>query len=189
MGLTNAETSVIFCLTRGWQTKCVRLDLENHDTQVLYTFDGSGTHAIRIPPDAILYLDPDPRYTIFIKERGHRSQTGTLAIGIDPNNNANTVLHPKDIVTDAQAYQWMLSSNKNILGLKFDDDKRNQSFWITKTGAPPDLHTVDHNQWNEIMMSSKEELPASVELSIKMHIRKQLQEEPGKNNYYTPLTR
>ena len=190
LNLTDHGASVTFCLTQGWKTDCIRLDLEKLDAQVQYTFDASGTQGIRIAPDSVLYIDPDPHLTIFTMEKGTRPQTGTLAIGIDTKSNEPlTVVQPKDITPDAQEYEWALTDNKKILGLKIQHTgNKPDSFRVTETGVPPDFHAVDSNKWNKIMMQEKDELPASVELCIKEHIRKQLQEDPEKNNYYIPLT-
>ena len=97
-------------------------------------------------------------------------------------------MQPKDITPNAQEYEWALTGNKKILGLKIQQTgNKPDSFRVTETGVPPDFHAVDSNKWNKIMMQEKDELPASVELCIKEHIIKQLQEDPEKNNYYIPL--
>ncbi len=190
LGMSDIETDVIFCSTQGWKTECVRLNVESQASEVQYTFDASGVHGIRISPDDIVYLDSNPKYTVFITERGTRPGTGILAIGIDTQNNTPiSMLHPKDIDIDAQGYEWMLSPDKKILGLRIQHkDNKQESLWISKTGKLPAFQSVDENKWNEIMAQVKQELPSAITEGIRKHIEKELPEQPSQNNYYPPLT-
>ncbi|MBN2686378.1 MAG: hypothetical protein JXR40_13940 [Pontiellaceae bacterium] len=190
LGMSDIETDVIFCSTHGWKTECVRLNVESQASEVQYTFDASGVHGIRISPDDIVYLDSNPKYTVFITETGTRLGTGILAIGIDTENNTPiSILHPQDIDIDAQGYEWILSPDKDSLGLRIQHkDNKQESLWISKTGKLPEFHSVDENQWNEIMVQVKQELPSAITEGIRKHIEKELPEQPSQNNYYPPLT-
>lgn len=184
------ETNVIFCSTHGWKTECVRLNIESQASEVQYTFDASGVHGIRISPDDIVYLDSDPQYTVFITESGTRPGTGTLAVGINTQNNTPiSILHPKNIATDAQRYEWMLSPDKKSLGLRIQHkDNKPESLWISRTGKPPEFKTVDENEWNEMMVQAKKELPSAITAGIREQIERELLAQPDQNNYYPPLT-
>lgn len=185
------DATIAFCLTRGWKTECIQLNIESLSPQVQYSFDASGAHGVRITPDAILYLDPDPRFTVFITEKGTRPNTGTLAVGINTQNNTPiSVLHPKDVAADAQGYEWMLSPDKKSLGLRIQHkNNKSETLWISKTGTLPEFQRVDESEWNEMMVQAKQELPSAITAGIKKQLEKELPEQPDQNNYYPPLTR
>jgi hypothetical protein len=80
----------------------------------------------------------------------------------------------------------MLSPDKKSLGLRIQHkDNKPESLWISRTGKPPEFKTVDENEWNEMMVQAKKELPSAITAGI----REQIERDCPCNQTKTTTTR